>query len=331
MSTPAISLPDLTPRLAPIRPINGFSEMQRLMHLRKWRQSVATRTPDEMTDDARRIYNASVRIPLPIEQQALTLLEHSAATGLTGTNSLMWLQGPPGAGKTDLAREIAAQYTDPISVGAPALPSSTNINYAHIPIAETAAQGDQLAGLAHAGCRWFGIDPGKTGSESTDILAQAMYNCRTQVLIIDDLHTASQGHAGVNALRVLLNKVPAHVILVSLSPDYVEKPSIAGALVHRIPSAQQILARTKKVKLGGSSHQSKATMRSAIIDALARFKLCAPCPQPGAIAEWFIENRHQDGLATLPLVFKGLRGIAARAVGSTETITLRDVLETEFE
>jgi len=331
MTTTTIAMPNVATLLAPIRPLTGFHEMQRLMQLRRWRQSVATCTPAKMTDEDRRIYNASVRMPLPIEPQALTLLQQSAASGLTGTNSITWLQGPPGAGKTDLAREIAAQYTDPNSVGQPASPSTTNINYAHIPIAEIAGQGDQIAGLARSGCTWFGLNPGTTGNASTNILAQAMYNCDTQVLIIDDLQSIDHLQKDIDALRVLLNKVPAHVILISLSPDYVRKESVAGALIQGTGPAEQILARTTILRLAGSSHLSEADMRTAIIDALAQFKLRHKCRQARAIAQWFVDHRDEDGLTTLPLIFRILRGLAVTAVGSSETITLHDVLNTRIK
>lgn len=283
-----------------------------------------------MTDAERRLFNGSVHIPLPIDQQVFELLQHSADSGLTGTNSVTWLQGQAGAGKTDLAREVAAQFTDPDSVGAPALPSTTDINYAYIPIATISGQDDQIAGLAGAGCRWFGIDPGRTGSENADRLGQAIRNCGTRVLIIEDMQAVGHGTRDIDALRVLLNKISAHVIMISLPPSQARKQSVAATLMQGSAPAEQILARATIVRLSGIAHSNQDTATRVITDAIGKFKLHGACNQAPAIAQWIVDHSDQRRLRTLPLVFSLLRGLAVRAVGTSETITLHDVLRLEL-
>lgn len=315
-----------TNTMSPIRPSNGFPEMSRLMALRKWRESLASCAPQNMSDNDRRLFNASIRIPLPADRQVFRYLQHAAHSGLTGTNAITWLQGQAGAGKTDLALEVAARFTDPDSVGAPALPSTTDIQYACIPIASISGQGDQIAGLARAGCRWFGIDPGRTGNESTDLLAHAITRCGTRVLIIEDLHAVNHINKDIDALRVLLNKVSAHVIMISLPPEQARPESVAAAIMKGSPPAQQILARTRAFRLSGMQHLDRATATRAIVNALGLFKLHGGCDHAAAIAQMAIEHSDHDRLRTLPLIFAMLRGLAVEAVGTTETISLKDFM-----
>lgn len=311
----------------PIRVPREYGEARRYMQARRWVLDKCPVDVNDMSDVERKVYNRLVRFPTPHVDHVADLLTFADNTGSLSTNSIVWLQGPAGAGKTSVALEAAAAFTDPDSVGGPPPTSSTRLEYAHIPIAYMAGQNSFSAGLLNTGCAWFGHDRKRTGTESALVLAKAVDNCRTRVVIIDDLQSVKGADSSVGDLRHLLLKLSAHIILVSLPPQGISSSSVVRDLMSGSEVGDQLRARTRFHRLPAAKHHSFDDYAQSLRLFMGRFKLKDGNSDDESIIEFlYSKSRTHHRLSTLPLAYTVLTGVAAAAVGTAESVTLSAVM-----
>jgi len=244
----------------------------------------------------------------------------------------VWIQGPATSGKTTLALEASAAFCDPDSIGQLAEPSEDEITYAHIPIAIVGGQDNQMAGLQSGACEWLGQGPGRSGDESGTRFAEMLTRCRSQVLIIDDLQSVRGGEKSAHSLRVLLNKMPTLLIVISLPPHELDTSSVATLLTGDSHAAQQLRRRMTVLRLGKIVHVDFDAFAYDVKRYLRQFKLLHACHQDEDIIEYLWEqSRRVERVETLAQICNLLAGVAAEAVGREEAVTLPAVMAATCE
>ncbi len=313
---------------SPLKPTRSYTEVLRHMAARDWVKRNRDRDVKSMSREERDCFNRLVLLEMAEVAAVLKRLRRAEKTSSQGANNVVWIQGPAAAGKTTVALEAAAAFCDPDSVGHLAVPSEDQISYAHIPVAIIAGQGNQMAGLQSGACEWLGQGPGRSGDDSGTRFAEMLTRCRTRVLIIDDLHAVKGGSSSVNSLRVLLNKVPTLLVLVSLPPHEPRESNVATALTEDSYAAKQFRVRTTVLRLGKIVHVDFDAFADNVRRRLKQFKLLNPCPQEEDIIEYlWVQSKSVERVETLAQVYNLLSGVAAQAVGCEEAVTLPSVME----